>query len=90
MTIEVTDFHRPHRLESSSRVSNMEIHGAVAFEPISGGTRMSWQWDLKTRGPLRLLGPLVTLMGRRQEERIWTSLKALLEKEPLQATKADR
>jgi uncharacterized protein YndB with AHSA1/START domain len=83
MTIEVTDFDPPHRLESWSRVPKMDIHGAVIFEPISGGTRMSWKWDLTPRGPLRLLGPLVTMMGRRQEERIWTSLKKLLESEAL-------
>jgi hypothetical protein len=31
------------------------------------------------QGAYRLLGPLITWMGRRQEQRIWTSLKQHLE-----------
>jgi hypothetical protein len=30
----------------------------------------------------KLLGPMVARMGRHHEERIWTSLKTLLEGEP--------
>ena len=81
MIIEVTDIDRPERLASRSRVPTMDIYGALVFEPIADGTRMSWEWDLQPRGPLRLVGPLVTFMGRRQEERIWTRLKELLEAE---------
>jgi hypothetical protein len=31
---------------------------------------------------VKLLGPMVTRMGRHREERIWTSLKTLIEGEP--------
>lgn len=79
VTIEVTEFERPHRLASTTRIRNMDIFGAVSFEPVPEGTLMTWHWDLKPRGLMRWLGPLVTLMGRRQEQRIWTSLKSLLE-----------
>lgn len=34
---------------------------------------------LQPRAVLRLMGPLVAAMGRRQEQRIWMSLKRLLE-----------
>jgi hypothetical protein len=40
---------------------------------------MRWTWDVEPRGILRLMRPLVAWMGRRQEQRIWTSLKHLLE-----------
>ena len=52
--------------------------GEMVANP-SGGTRMRWSWTLEPRGVLRFLGPILASMGRRQERRIWTSLKQLLE-----------
>lgn len=43
------------------------------------GTRMRWAWDLEPHGGLKLMGPLITLMGRRQERTIWTRTKRVLE-----------
>ena len=40
---------------------------------------MSWSWELQPHGALRLMSPLVARMGRKQEQRIWTGLKHLLE-----------
>jgi hypothetical protein len=40
---------------------------------------MRWSWTLEPHGVLQFMGPLVAFMGRRQEERIWTGLKNLLE-----------
>lgn len=79
MTIEFTGFERPRRLASTTRLSWMEIRGSLSFDPVAEGTRMHWQWDLQPRGPLRLFGPLIGRMGRRQELVIWTNLKRLLE-----------
>jgi len=79
MTIEFTGFERPRRLASRTDLSSMGIHGVLLFEPVDGGTRMRWIWDLEPRGMLRLLGPLVRRMGERQERRIWTELKRVLE-----------
>ena len=36
----------------------------------------------RPKGAYRLLGPLITWMGRRQERRIWASLKHRLEASP--------
>jgi len=79
MVIEYTAYDRPHRLASSTRLASMEIRGALTFVPDGGGTRMRWSWELQPRGALRLLGPVLALVGRRQERQIWTSLKHLLE-----------
>jgi len=40
---------------------------------------MRWSWDVRPRGLLRLITPLVGMMGRRQERVIWGGLKRLLE-----------
>ena len=79
MTIEFTDFERPHRLASHTRLRAMEIRGALTFDPVPQGTRMRWAWELEPHGVLLLLGPVVARMGARQERAVWTGLKRLLE-----------
>lgn len=79
MTVEFTAFARPRRLASSTHMATMDIVGALTFDPVPKGTRMRWEWDLKPRGLVRLLSPVIALMGRRQEQAIWSNLKWLLE-----------
>ena len=79
MTIEFTEYERPRRLGSSTHLPTMEILGTLTFDPVPEGTRMRWSWELQPQGVLRLLTPLITLMGRRQEEAVWAGLKRFLE-----------
>jgi uncharacterized protein YndB with AHSA1/START domain len=79
MDIEFTGYERPRRLASSTHMSSMDTQGALTFDPVPGGTRMRWWWELEPRGVLKLVSPVVAGMGRRQELRIWTGLKRLLE-----------
>ena len=66
----------------------MDIRGDLKFEPVAGGTRMRWTWDLEPHGGLKFMGPMITLMGRRQERTIWTDLKRVLEAPDGSATPA--
>jgi hypothetical protein len=79
MVIEYVNFERPHRLGSRTIMSGMVILGELTFEGVGDTTRMRWAWNMQPTGALRLLKPLVVLMGRRQEREIWTSLKRCLE-----------
>jgi uncharacterized protein YndB with AHSA1/START domain len=79
MTIQFTEYERPHRIAERVQMKAMDLTGGLSFEPVDGGTRMRWSWNLEPHGILRFMGPLVALMGRRQEQRIWTGLKHLLE-----------
>ena len=88
MTIEWTAYERPRRLASWTRLSGMDIRGDLRFEPVAEGTRMRWAWDLEPHGGIKLMGPMVTLMGRRQERTIWASLKRVLEAPETSATPA--
>jgi uncharacterized protein YndB with AHSA1/START domain len=81
MTIQFTEYEKPHRLSERVHMDAMDLTGGLAFEPVKGGTRMRWSWDLQPHGMLRFMGPLVAWMGRRMERRIWSSLKQLLEAE---------
>jgi hypothetical protein len=79
MTTEFTGYERPRWLGSTTRMSKMDIRGTLSFDPVPGGTRMRWSWELEPRGPLKLMTPLATLIGSRGERAIWTSLKRYLE-----------
>ena len=81
MIVEFTGYERPRRLASVTRSSMMETEGALTFESAPGGTRMRWSWDVRPRGALRLMAPLVGVIGRRQEQCVWGNLKGLLEAE---------
>jgi hypothetical protein len=52
-----------------TRMATADIYGAVTFVPDAGGTRMSWSWDLRPKGMLKLATPLFAAAGRRQEKR---------------------
>ena len=82
MVVEFTGYERPSRLASVTRSSIMETEGALTFESVPSGTRMRWSWDVRPRGVFKLMGPVVGLIGRRQEQRIWGNLKRLLEARP--------
>lgn len=86
MVIEFTGYDRPHQLTSETHLSTMEIRGSLLFEPVSGGTRMRWRWEMQPRGLLRVIGPLLGRMGRRQEQTIWAGLKRHLEAGPVSST----
>jgi uncharacterized membrane protein len=79
MTIEWTAYERPRRLASWTRLSGMDIRGDLRFEPVAGGTRMRWAWVLEPHGGVKLMGPILSMMGRRQERTIWAGLKRVLE-----------
>ena len=79
MTIAFTEYQRPRRLTSATHLSTMDIQGTLTFDPVPEGTRMRWSWSLKPRGMLKLMTPVIALIGRRQEQTIWTGLKRYLE-----------
>jgi len=79
MVIEFTRFDRPVRLRSRTTMPGMAILGELNFDAVGDATRMRWAWDMRPAGALRLLKPLIIVIGRRQERDIWTSMKRYLE-----------
>jgi uncharacterized protein YndB with AHSA1/START domain len=79
MVIETTEYDRPRLLASTTTMEQMDIAYTLTFDPVDEGTRMRWCGEVRPKGGLRLLGPLVDWMGTRQERRIWSSLKRHLE-----------
>ncbi len=63
MLVELTEFERPHRLGSRTTSSMMETSGALTFVAESEGTVMGWDWQVRPKGWLRMLGPLFGPLG---------------------------
>lgn len=82
MLIEITGYDRPHRLASATTMQQADINYTLTFEPVTSGTRMRWSGQVRPKGGVKLLGPLIAWVGRHQEQRIWTSLKQHLEAAP--------
>ena len=88
MLIECTGYDRPRLLESTTTMAQANISYTLRFEPAAAGTRMRWSGQVRPKGAYRLLGPVITWLGTRQEQRIWASLKQHLEAAPAGPAKA--
>ena len=82
MLIECTGYDRPALLATTTTMAQADISYTLRFEPVAAGTRMRWLGQVHPKGAVRLLAPVITWMGIRQEQRIWTSLKKHLEAAP--------
>ena len=82
MLIECTGYDRPALLASITTMQQADFSYTLTFEPDAAGTRMRWSGQVRPKGAFRLLRPVITWMGIRQEQRIWTSLKKHLEAAP--------
>jgi carbon monoxide dehydrogenase subunit G len=75
MLVELTEFDRPRRLGSRTTSSIMVTTGTLTFAAAGEDTVMSWDWQVRPKGWLWLLGPLSGPLGGRMERKIWTGLK---------------
>ena len=82
VTIECTGFDRPRRFATRNVMAGWVAEGEVRCDPAAGGTLLSWDWQVSVTGPARIAGPLIGMVGRRRERRIWSRLKRLLEDGP--------
>jgi polyketide cyclase/dehydrase/lipid transport protein len=82
MLVECTSFDRPRLFATTTTMAQADISYTLRFEPVAVGTRMRWSGQVRPKGVIRLAGPLITWLGKRQEQRIWASLKRHLEAVP--------
>jgi hypothetical protein len=82
MLIECTGYDRSARFATTTTMRQADISYTLTFEPDAAGTRMRWSGQVRPKGALRLLGPVITWLGIRQEQQTWTSLKKHLEAAP--------
>jgi hypothetical protein len=78
-TVYETIAYEPNRLAAWTAVSGpMPLTFSRAFESVEGGTRVTMRYE-GDRGVLRLAGPLVAGIGRRQMEGDIPKLKQVME-----------
>ena len=70
MRCELTGYHRPARLAFRTTMAQADIAGTLTFDPVPGGTRMSWTWTVRPKGASLLLTSVISRIGRRQERAI--------------------
>ncbi len=79
MTLEVLEYERPRRLHNAVRSSYMRVDGTLTFDAVDGGTRLRWDWEMGLVGPMRVLSPVLAVIGPRWEHRNWVGLKEYME-----------
>ncbi|MFI7064533.1 SRPBCC family protein [Kribbella sp. NPDC050124] len=79
MVLEVLEYDRPRRLHNVVRSSYLQVDGTLTFEELEGGTRLRWDWDMRLVGPMRVMSPVLALIGPAWERRNWVGLKRYLE-----------
>ena len=79
--MEIVEYDRPHRLHNIITSSAMRVDGTLSLEEIQHGTLLSWDWSMQLIGPLRVLTPVLALVGPRWEHRNWIGLRDYLEKD---------
>lgn len=79
MSLEIVKYDRPHRLHTVVRSSYLRTEGTLTFDGVEGGTRLRWDWNMVLLGPMRVLYPMLKLIGPRWECQNWVGLKECLE-----------
>ncbi|HSK90807.1 MAG TPA: SRPBCC family protein [Euzebyales bacterium] len=85
MTVEIVEYDRPRRLATVTRLAGMDIATTLRFEPHGKHTRLHWRSSLQPQGFLRVLTPVLGLLGRRRTRAIWGGLQEALETQPQNA-----
>ena len=81
---EITAYERPRRITSRTigGLPLMDVESTETFEPVRGGTRMRWVWEVKPRGAAgRLITLVLARMLGRRLGRAFANIKRVLEGE---------
>jgi uncharacterized protein YndB with AHSA1/START domain len=79
LQIRITRYERPRRIWFTTRAKAAEIRHNFALIPREVGTRVEQDIDVRPRGVLRVVAPLMALMLRRTVESNTAALKTYLE-----------
>jgi uncharacterized protein YndB with AHSA1/START domain len=89
---EITSYERPRLMRSRTIRGSplMDLESTETFEPVRGGTRMRWVWEVKGRGATgRLMVPVLTRMLASRLGTAFAYIKRVLERETEFAARMD-
>jgi hypothetical protein len=77
---EITAFERPRRLVSRLiDMPIMRLRNTETFDPVQGGTRMHWLWEVEPRGLCKWMTPLIARRLEQGLDTVFANIKRLLE-----------
>jgi hypothetical protein len=80
MQIEIVEYERPTRLGFIGQARPLSMHHHFTLTADHRGTRAEQRIDVRPKGLLRLLSPLMAVMLKRMIQRNTADLKRYLEK----------
>jgi hypothetical protein len=78
LTYRVVEHEPPRAVTFVGENATVVSHDRISFEAIAGGTRVSYDADLRLKGPLKLADPLLALAFNRVGDRALKGLRAVL------------
>jgi len=81
MTYEIVAAEAPHRIEARSTTPTLESIDVITVDADGDGSIVTYDADLRLRGPLRLADPLLALAFRRIGDRAADGLRRRLDGE---------
>ena len=78
-TYRITEFDENETCGFESTSGPIPVHGAYTFESVEKGTKVGLELDPDVAGFLKVLGPMIISMGKRQIDADFGHLKDLLE-----------
>lgn len=79
LQIRITRYERPRRIWFTTSAKAAEIRHNFVLMPRKGGTRVEQEIDVRPRGVLRMVAPVMALMLRRSVQSNTAALKTYLE-----------
>lgn len=79
MDWEVTEYEPPRRLGFRYTSGPLPAVAVFTLEPEAEGTRLTCRTNIQGRGLFRLLGPLIAMEGRGEDQANFQNLKRVLE-----------
>lgn len=80
--VTLTEFDRPERLVVVAANDRMEIDTTYTFAVSNGGTRLVVATDVKPKGLISVLSPLLRLYMRREVAKKYATVKRAIESQP--------
>jgi carbon monoxide dehydrogenase subunit G len=78
LTYRIVEYDPPHAVTFLGENATVTSRDRITFEPIPGGTRITYDADLRIKGPLRIADPLLKLAFNRVGDRALAGLERTL------------
>jgi hypothetical protein len=79
VVVECTEYQRPSVLAWTTTTPGTQVRRRLTLDAVPEGTRLSWDCERRSGGPLGALSGLLGLLAARRERATWTALRRVVE-----------